>query len=138
MENKNTNQNGLTFLQTTIPNWRVVVMNKALNIRFDNLEFFIQSKYGRLAISNEGNYFFSISIVKEWNYETTFNGKKTLLNGEVLFNTINEMKQRAINQFENTKNKLKEVSKMVNKLEEIEKAKEELLKSAPKIINGDK
>lgn len=103
MENKNTNTNGLTFLQTTIPTWRVVVMNKALNIRFDNLEFFIQSKYGRLAISNDGNYFFSISIVKEWNYETTFNGKKTLLNGEVLFNTINEMKQRAIQQFEGKK-----------------------------------
>lgn len=96
-------QSGLTFLNTTIPAWRVVVMNKALNIRFDNLEFFIQSKYGRLAVSNDGNYFFSISIVKEWNYETTFNGKKTLLNGEVLFNTINEMKQRAIKQFEERK-----------------------------------
>lgn len=100
---KDITQNGLTFLQTTIPTWRVVVMNKALNIRFDNLEFFIQSKYGRLQVSSDGNYFFSISIVKEWNYETTFNGKRTLLNGEVLFNTINEMKQRAIKQFEEKK-----------------------------------
>ena len=37
-------------------------MPKALNIRFENLEFYIGAKYGRLAVSKEDNYFFSISI----------------------------------------------------------------------------
>ena len=101
----NTNkQNGLTFLQTTIPTWRVVVMSKALNIRFENLEFYIGAKYGRLAVSKEDNYFFSISIVKEWNYNVIMLGKQTTLKGEELFNLINELKQNATKQFEGQTN----------------------------------
>ena len=101
----NTNkQKGLTFLQTTIPTWRVVVMSKALNIIFENLAFYIGAKYGRLAVSKEDNYFFSISIVKEWNYNVTLLGKQTTLNGEELFNLINELKQNATKQFEGQTN----------------------------------
>lgn len=103
MINKNTNQNGLTFLQTTIPTWRVVVMNKALNIRFENLEFFIQSKFGRLAISKDENYFFSISIVKEWNYNVILLGKKETISGGELFSLVNELKKNAAKNFESKK-----------------------------------
>ena len=131
------NKKGLTFLQTTIPAWRVVVMNKALQIRFENLEFYIGSKYGRLAVSKDGNYFFSISIVKEWKYDTTFNGKKATVNGDFLFDTVSKFKAQAASQFETT-NRIKTVGDIMDQLEAIEKAKEELLKSAPQIIDGDK
>ena len=131
------NKKGLTFLQTTIPAWRVVVMNKALQIRFENLEFYIGSKYGRLAVSKDGNYFFSISIVEEWKYDIVFNGKKTNVKGSFLFDTVNKLKAQAAQQFETT-NKIKTVGDIMNQLEVIEKAKEELLKSAPQIIDGDK
>lgn len=100
---KDITQNGLTFLQTTIPAWRVIVMNKALNIRFENLEFYIQSKFGRLAVSKDGNYFFSISIVKEWNYNVVLLGKQETINGEDLFKLVNDLKQNAAKQFEGNK-----------------------------------
>lgn len=138
MENKKT---GLTFLQTTIPAWRVVVMNKALQIRFENLEFYIQSKYGRLAVSKDGNYFFSISIVDEWKYDVVFNGKKTSFKGDFLFNTINKLKAQASLQFDKTeeqKKNFKELADMLDKLEVIDKAKEELLNSAPTLLKGNK
>ena len=98
------NKKGLTFLQTTIPAWRVVVMNKALQIRFENLEFYVQSKYGRLAVSKDGNYFFSISIVEEWKYDVMFNGKKTNVRGYFLFDTINKMKENASKAYEDLQN----------------------------------
>lgn len=135
------NKKGLTFLQTTIPAWRVVVMNKALQIRFENLEFYVQSKYGKLAVSKDGNYFFSISIVKEWKYDTTFNGKKVTVNGDFLFDTVVKFKAQAALQFEKTKEQkkdFKELADMLDKLEAIDKAKEELLTSAPTIIKGEK
>ena len=120
------NKKGLTFLQTTIPAWRVVVMNKALQIRFENLEFYVQSKFGRLAVSKDGNYFFSISIVEEWSYDTTFNGQKMKFNGKVLFDTINELKEKAALQFDKTeeqKKDFKELADMLDKLEVIGKVK---------------
>ena len=128
------NKKGLTFLQTTIPAWRVVVMNKALQIRFENLEFYIGSKYGRLAVSKDGNYFFSISIVKEWKYDTTFNGKKATVNGDFLFDTITKLKAQAALQFDKTeeqKKNFKELADMLDQLEVLEKAKEELIKNPP-------
>ena len=100
----NTNkQNGLTFLQTTIPTWRVVVMSKALNIRFENLEFYIGAKYGRLAVSKEDNYFFSISIVKEWKYDVIMLGKQETISGRALYSLVNELKKNAAKQFDKTK-----------------------------------
>lgn len=135
------NKKGLTFLQTTIPAWRVVVMNKALQIRFENLEFFVQSKYGRLAVSKDGNYFFSISLVEEWKYDVVYKGKKQSMNGKNLFDTVNKLKAQAALQFDKTteqKENFKELADMLDKLEVIEKAKEELLTSAPKILKGDK
>lgn len=131
MENKKT---GLTFLQTTIPAWRVIVMNKALQIRFENLEFYIGSKYGRLAVSKDGNYFFSISIVEEWKYDVVFNGKKTNVRGSFLFDTVNKFKQAAASQFEETntiKSNIKTVSDIVAELDRLDKQKEELLKNPP-------
>lgn len=135
------NKKGLTFLQTTIPAWRVVVMNKALQIRFENLEFYIGSKYGRLAVSKDGNYFFSISIVKEWKYDVVYKGKKQSMNGEFLFDTITKLKAQAALQFDKTeeqKKDFKELADMLDKLEAIDKAKEELLNSAPTILKGNK
>lgn len=135
------NKKGLTFLQTTIPAWRVVVMNKALQIRFENLEFYIGSKYGRLAVSKDGNYFFSISIVKEWKYDTTFNGKKATVSGDFLFDTVIKLKAQAALQFDKTeeqKKNFKELADMLDKLEVIDKAKEELLNSAPTLLKGEK
>ena len=135
------NKKGLTFLQTTIPAWRVVVMNKALQIRFENLEFYVQSKYGRLAVSKDGNYFFSISIVEEWKYDVVYKGKKQSMNGENLFDTITKLKAQAALQFDKTeeqKKNFKELADMLDKLEAVEKAKEELLTSAPTILKGDK
>ena len=135
------NKKGLTFLQTTIPAWRVVVMNKALQIRFENLEFYIGSKYGRLAVSKDGNYFFSISIVKEWRYDTTFNGKKATVKGDFLFDTVVKFKALAAQQFEKTteqKENFKELADMLDKLEAVEKAKEELLTTAPTLLKGEK
>lgn len=121
----NTNkQNGLTFLQTTIPTWRVVVMSKALNIRFENLEFYIGAKYGRLAVSKEDNYFFSISIVKEWNYNITFNGKQASVRGNMLFDTINKLKQEATSQFNKIKEqKLSDTKVSLEEITEISKLK---------------
>ena len=135
------NKKGLTFLQTTIPAWRVVVMNKALQIRFENLEFFVQSKYGRLAVSKDGNYFFSISIVEEWKYDVVYKGKKQSINGKNLFDTVNKLKAQAALQFDKTeeqKKDFKELADMLDKLEAIDKAKEELLNSAPTLLKGDK
>ena len=135
------NKKGLTFLQTTIPAWRVVVMNKALQIRFENLEFYIGSKYGRLAVSKDGNYFFSISIVEEWKYDVVYKGKKQSMNGENLFDTITKLKAQAALQFDKTeeqKKNFKELADMLDKLEAVEKAKEELLTSAPTILKGNK
>lgn len=135
------NKKGLTFLQTTIPAWRVVVMNKALQIRFENLEFYVQSKYGRLAVSKDGNYFFSISIVEEWKYDVVYKGKKQSMNGENLFDTVIKLKAQAALQFDKTeeqKKDFKELADMLDKLEAIDKAKEELLNSAPTLLKGDK
>lgn len=135
------NKKGLTFLQTTIPAWRVVVMNKALQIRFENLEFYVQSKYGRLAVSKDGNYFFSISIVEEWKYDVVYKGKKQSMNGENLFDTVIKLKAQAALQFDKTeeqKKDFKELADMLDKLEVIDKAKEELLNSAPTLLKGDK
>lgn len=135
------NKKGLTFLQTTIPAWRVVVMNKALQIRFENLEFFVQSKYGRLAVSKDGNYFFSISLVEEWKYDVVYKGKKQSINGKNLFDTVNKLKAQAALQFDKTeeqKKDFKELADMLDKLEAIDKAKEELLNSAPTLLKGDK
>lgn len=131
MENKKT---GLTFLQTTIPAWRVIVMNKALQIRFENLEFYVGSKYGRLAVSKDGNYFFSISIVEEWNYDIVFNGKKSNVRGQFLFDTVNKLKAQAAIQFDKTeeqKKNFKELTDMLDQLEVLDRAKEELLKNPP-------
>ena len=135
------NKKGLTFLQTTIPAWRVVVMNKALQIRFENLEFYVQSKYGRLAVSKDGNYFFSISLVEEWKYDVVYKGKKQSMNGENLFDTVIKLKAQAALQFDKTeeqKKDFKELADMLDKLEVIDKAKEELLNSAPTLLKGDK
>ena len=135
------NKKGLTFLQTTIPAWRVVVMNKALQIRFENLEFYVQSKYGRLAVSKDGNYFFSISIVEEWKYDVVYKGKKQSMNGENLFDTITKLKAQAALQFDKTeeqKKNFKELADMLDKLEAVEKAKEELLTTAPTLLKGEK
>lgn len=135
------NKKGLTFLQTTIPAWRVVVMNKALQIRFENLEFYIGSKYGRLAVSKDGNYFFSISIVEEWKYDVVYKGKKQSMNGENLFDTITKLKAQAALQFDKTeeqKKNFKELADMLDKLEAVEKAKEELLTTAPTLLKGEK
>ena len=135
------NKKGLTFLQTTIPAWRVVVMNKALQIRFENLEFYVQSKYGRLAVSKDGNYFFSISLVEEWKYDVVYKGKKQSMNGENLFDTVIKLKAQAALQFDKTeeqKKDFKELADMLDKLEVIDKAKEELLTNAPQILKGKK
>ena len=135
------NKKGLTFLQTTIPAWRVVVMNKALQIRFENLEFYIGSKYGRLAVSKDGNYFFSISIVEEWKYDVVYKGKKQSMSGENLFDTVIKLKAQAALQFDKTeeqKKNFKELADMLDKLEVIDKAKEELLNSAPTLLKGEK
>ena len=62
-------------------------------------------------------------------------------NGKVLFDTINELKEKAALQFDKTeeqKKDFKELADMLDKLEVLEKAKEELLTSAPKILKGDK
>ena len=135
------NKKGLTFLQTTIPAWRVIVMNRALQIRFENLEFYVQSKYGRLAVSKDGNYFFSISIVEEWKYDVVYKGKKQSMNGENLFDTITKLKAQAALQFDKTeeqKKNFKELADMLDQLEVLEKAKEELLTSAPTLLKGEK
>ena len=135
------NKKGLTFLQTTIPAWRVVVMNKALQIRFENLEFYVQSKYGRLAVSKDGNYFFSISLVEEWKYDVVYKGKKQSMNGENLFDTVIKLKAQAALQFDKTeeqKKDFKELANMLDKLGAIDKAKEELLTNAPQILKGKK
>ena len=131
MENKKT---GLTFLQTTIPAWRVIVMNKALQIRFENLEFYVGSKYGRLAVSKDGNYFFSISIVNEWKYDVIYNGKKQSMDGGILYNTVHKLKAQAAIQFDKTeeqKKNFKELTDMLDQLEVLDRAKEELLKNPP-------
>lgn len=85
------------FIKVNIPVWKVNLLSDAIRVEYQleddkKVYFFIISKYAFLNRSKDNNYYFTISLKRDWNYiyyeEDEGVKEKIELNGQELKNKI--------------------------------------------------
>ena len=99
------------FIKVNIPFWKVRLLSDAIRVEYQlgddkKVYFFINSKYAFLNRSKDNNYYFTISLKRDWNYIYYFEDYKLLdadnqplkdtiqLNGQELVNKITYWKDQ--------------------------------------------
>ena len=90
------------FIRVNLPVWRVKLLTDSIKVEyeFDNRKvyFFINSKYAFLNRSKDNNYYFTISLKRDWNYRYYLEDYKLLdANNQPLKDTIELNGQELVN-----------------------------------------
>ena len=92
------------FIKVSVPTWRTTLIKNAAKIEYrlgDELNFFyVNSKFVYLNKTKDGNFFFTISLLKQFEYDVflrDYSGyeSKYKLNGQELANKISYWKDKA-------------------------------------------
>lgn len=99
------------FIKVSIPVWKVNLLSDAIRVEYSlgdekKVYFYINSKFAFLNRSKDNNYYFTISLKRDWNYIYYFEDYKLLdadnqplkdtiqLNGQELANKITYWKDQ--------------------------------------------
>lgn len=100
---KEENKMNQAFIKVNLPVWRVKLLTDSIKVEyeFDNRKvyFYLHSKFAFLNRNKDNNYYFTISLKRDWkfNYYVEDEGvkEKIELNGQELANKITYWKDKA-------------------------------------------